>query len=101
MYVDENHWARSSPLPHECAPDTDQEILMKSYFTRFGPDAPEVDNGDMVTVFDSRGGFNWTALSSGGVARVYCRQPAFAIKPKWTFVPEDSVPEDVRSRIFG
>ena len=51
MYVDENHWARSSPLPHECAPDTDQEILMKSYFARFGPDAPEVDNGGMVSVF--------------------------------------------------
>lgn len=100
MYMDEAHRARSSRSPREFEPDNDLENL-KGPCTWFEPDGAEVDEADMVSVFDNCGGVMWTAVTSGRVAKVYCRQVAFAIQPKWTFVPEESVPEDVRSRMFA
>ncbi len=100
MYMNETHRARSSQLPREFERDSEIESP-KDPCTWSGPDGAEVDEADMVSVFGTCGGVMWTALTSGGVSKVYCRQLAFAIQPKWTFVPDDSVPEDVRSRIFA
>ena len=101
MYVNELDKAGSTPVARFPVPEQEQELLFAVFEARFGQDAAVLDSRELTSIYDARGGFIWTALTSAGVPRGFFRQPSFAIKPKWTFVPVDEVEDDICSRFFS
>lgn len=101
MYVNEPDKAGSTPVARYSVPEEDHEALIATFRMRFGPEAAALDGDDLTSIHDARGGFLWTVLTCGGAPKAFFRQPAFAIRPKWTFVPAEEVPDDIISRFLA
>lgn len=101
MYVKELDKAGSTPVARFVVTEQEREILLAAFEARFGASVATLDDRDLTSIFDARRGFLWTVLTSGGAPLAFCRQPSFAMRPKWTFVPVDEVEDDIRARFFA
>jgi len=100
MYINGSMRAGSTPVLLEVVSEEDLEGLLFALEARFGQQSHRPVLGEQVSIFDARGGFNWTVIAPKGQTATFFRQPSFAIHPRWTFVPNEEVPTDIRNQLF-
>jgi hypothetical protein len=100
MYVNRPFETGSTPIAPDPMLQEDAEALVSAFEKRFGPGLLNADEATLASFFDARGGFNWTVVTRDGMPEAFFRQPAFAMRPRWTFVPRDEVPEEIAGRLI-